>query len=165
MRVYPGITDIAVCTQTIWPGLLALNASEEAATSPLDEGKLRHLVDHAFAALCISKAKGFLIAFDERAPYDSPNYLWFCKRFSRFIYVDRIVIAAEARGQGLARTLYHELFSRARAAKHERVVCEVNIAPPNPQSDAFHDRLGFVEIGQARLPAAGKVVRYLECRL
>ena len=36
--------------------------------------------------------------------------------------------------------------------------------PPNPASDAFHERLGFVEVGQARL-RNGKFVRYLELRV
>ena len=47
----------------------------------------------------------------------------------------------------------------ARAAGHERVVCEVNADPPNPASDAFHAALGFAEIGATLLPN-GKTVRY-----
>ena len=54
------------------------------------------------------------------------------------------------------------VFERARAARHDRVVCEVNLVPPNPGSDAFHDRMGFAEVGRATLGGAGKTVRYLE---
>jgi predicted GNAT superfamily acetyltransferase len=28
------------------------------------------------------------------------------------------------------------------------VTCEVNLEPPNPRSLAFHDRLGFVQVGE-----------------
>jgi len=41
------------------------------------------------------------------------------------------------------------------------VVCEVNSRPPNPESDAFHAALGFVEVGNARIHDGAKDVRYL----
>jgi hypothetical protein len=53
------------------------------------------------------------------------------------------------------------VFAEARAAGHERVVCEINFDPPNPGSDAFHAKLGFSEIGRATL-ANCKSLRYLE---
>jgi hypothetical protein len=107
----------------------------------------------------------FLLAFDQDAAYDSPNFLWFRERFPRFVYVDRVVVGPAARGRGLARRLYDELFAAAAAAGHERVVCEVNLDPPNPGSDAFHARQGFAEIGAAAIHGGAKTVRYLERRL
>ena len=50
----------------------------------------------------------------------------------------------------------------AREAGHTALVCEVNLEPPNPVSDAFHASLGFTELGRGS-PTPGKVVRYL-CR-
>ncbi len=85
----------------------------------------------------------FLLAFDEGAEYDSPNYLWFRRRYPRFVYVDRVAVAQAARGRGHARRLYADLMARAAAADHDVVVCEVNSDPPNPASDAFHATLGF----------------------
>jgi uncharacterized protein len=41
------------------------------------------------------------------------------------------------------------------------VVCEVNISPPNPASDAFHAALGFAEVGSASVYGESKTVRYL----
>ena len=58
--------------------------------------------------------------------------------------------------------LYRELFDRARAAGHDRIVCEVNLDPPNPGSDAFHAKMGFAEVGRAELEPGGKLVRYYE---
>jgi predicted GNAT superfamily acetyltransferase len=102
-----------------------------------------------------------MLAFDHEADYDSPNFFWFRARHPRFVYVDRIVVAASARGRGCARRLYHDLFAHALRAGHERVVCEVNSNPPNPESDAFHASLGFVEVGAASVYGGSKTVRYL----
>jgi len=41
------------------------------------------------------------------------------------------------------------------------VVCEVNLDPPNPVSDAFHATLGFAEVGHQALQGTSKTVRYL----
>jgi len=138
---------------------LALNNAHAVELSWLDAPRFDELVARAFLACRVSNV-AFLIAFDQDARYDSPNFLWFRARYSRFVYVDRVVVASGARGQGHARRLYGELFDRARAAVHDQVVCEVNLEPANPASDAFHGRLGFTEVGSAALPA-GKSVRYL----
>jgi predicted GNAT superfamily acetyltransferase len=139
---------------------LALNASLDVELSPLTRRGLIDLLDAAFHARLADPQRGLLIAFDQDAHYRSPNFLWFKARLARFVYVDRIAVAETARGRGIARRLYDDLFAAARDAGHDRIVCEVNVEPPNPTSDAFHARFGFTEIGQADL-ASGKVVRYL----
>ena len=58
-------------------------------------------------------------------------------------------------------TLYRALFQHSREADHDWVVCEVNIDPPNPGSDAFHEKMGFVEVGRTKLADRDKTVRYL----
>lgn len=145
--------------------LLELNNVHQVETSFLTREKWEHMIAQAFCATCFEQTAGFLIVFDETADYDSPNYLWFRERLDRFAYVDRIVVDNEHRGRGIAKALYEDLFDRARAAGHDRVVCEVNLDPPNPRSDAFHDRLGFSELGRAKVEARDKTVRYLERRL
>src|SRR5690606_26645868 len=116
----------------------------------------------AFVASQVGALDAFLIALDERASYDSPNYLWFKTRLPRFVYVDRVCVSAAARGRGLARLLYLDLFEKAAAAGHDRIVCEVNSNPPNPASDTFHAALGFIEIGRADIHGGTKTVRYFE---
>lgn len=142
------------------PELVALNNAHAAELSFLDADRMAELIGRAFLACRIGEADALLLAFDQAVDYDSPNFLWFRARYDRFVYVDRIVVAGAARGRGLARAIYGFLFDRARAAGHERIVCEVNADPPNPASDAFHAALGFVEVGSAILPASGKTVRY-----
>jgi predicted GNAT superfamily acetyltransferase len=157
------MTDTLACPiETITattPALLALNNAHAAELSPLTAEGMAELIDRAFLAVRVDEGEALLIAFDQAADYDSPNFLWFRERLDRFVYVDRVVVAPAARGRGLARMLYERLFEQARAAGHGQVVCEVNADPPNPASDAFHKALGFVEIGSARLPN-GKTVRY-----
>ena len=139
---------------------LDLNAALEVELSPLTGERLLALVGRAFHARVVEPDRALLITFDQNADYDSPNFLWFRARFDRFVYVDRIAVASSARGAGLARALYEDLFQAVRAAGHTDIVCEVNSDPPNPASDAFHARLGFEEVGRAEL-ANGKQVRYL----
>ena len=140
--------------------VLALNNEHAAELSWLEPERLALLVDQAFFARRIGAVDAFLLAFDQTADYDSPNYIWFRDLYLRFIYIDRIAVAASARGQGHARRLYADLFDQARRAGHGIVTCEVNSDPPNPASDAFHAALGFSEVGQAAIHGGSKSVRY-----
>lgn len=141
--------------------ILALNNAHAVELSWLTAERLSELLGRAFHGRRIGDAEAFLLAFDQDADYDSPNFLWFRARYPRFVYIDRVVVAPSARGRGHARRLYAELLERARAAGHDRVVCEVNAAPPNPASDAFHAALGFTPVGEADIHGGSKTVRYL----
>ncbi len=153
---------ITTLTSTDFPAVLALNNANAAATSALDLAGLTELVEQACYARGVGAGgDGFLIAMDQNAAYDSPNFLWFRQRHDRFLYIDRIVISARARGQGHARRLYEDLFACASRLGHTVVGCEVNSDPPNPVSDAFHSALGFEVVGSAVLEGA-KSVRYYE---
>jgi uncharacterized protein len=151
----------ATASSAIGQRVLALNNAHARELSLLDAKRLAELVGRAFQSRRIGAVDAWLLAFDQDADYDSPNFLWFRLRYARFVYVDRIVVAASARGHGHARRLYEELFNEARRAGHDRVVCEVNHEPPNPESDAFHAALGFNEVGMNATNGGGKSVRYL----
>jgi predicted GNAT superfamily acetyltransferase len=153
-------TDVSQ-TQPLGRALLALNNAHARELSWLEPARLEYLVGEALLARRIGELDAFLLAFDQDARYDSPNFLWFRARYPRFAYVDRIVVAASARGRGCARRLYDDLFGHAVRIGHDRVVCEVNQDPPNPASDAFHAALGFVEVGTANIYDGSRTVRYL----
>jgi uncharacterized protein len=143
--------------------VLALNNAHIKETSILDETSLAELLDMAFYARGIERgATAFLIALDQSAPYRNPNFTWFKDFRESFVYIDRIIVAASARGKGIARILYDDLFAAAQQAGQDRVVCEVNIEPPNPASEAFHLAMGFKEVGQATIHSGTKTVRYFE---
>ena len=44
----------------------------------------------------------FLLAFQPGASCDSPNHLWFCRSFERFVYADRVVVDPACQGRGMA---------------------------------------------------------------
>jgi predicted GNAT superfamily acetyltransferase len=143
--------------------ILLLNNAIAKETSALDEAGLKTLLDMAFYARGIDRgATAFLIALEHNAAYVNPNFMWFQASRESFVYVDRIVVSISARGQGIARVLYEDLMAAARRAGHDRIVCEVNIEPPNPISDAFHLAMGFNAVGHATIHNGAKTVRYFE---
>lgn len=103
---------------------------------------------------------GFLLAFGG-LPLRGPNHGWIHRHRPGAAYVDRVAVAAAARGQGIARRLYEDLAAGLLAAGCCGMGCEVNLDPPNPGSLAFHARLGFRPVGEARDPRNGKRVLYL----
>jgi len=143
------------------PALLALNLASEAVLSPLDDGRLRALIEqswHHRVACVDGTVQAFLIALRPGAEYDSPNYRWFAARFDDFVYVDRIVVATAARQARLASLLYRDLIDRARAAGVARVTCEIDIEPANPASLRFHRNFGFGEVGTQTVAGGSKRV-------
>jgi predicted GNAT superfamily acetyltransferase len=138
---------------------LRLNAEFVQLLSPLDLSGLRRL-DRLAAAHRVVEIEGklaaFVLALRERSDYASPNYRWFAERFRRFLYVDRVVVAPEFQGRGLATLLYRDLFDFARRAGVQRVTCELDREPPNENSARFHAKLGFREVGTLAHP--GKLV-------
>jgi predicted GNAT superfamily acetyltransferase len=140
---------------------LQLNNAHAKETSELNLARLTTLLGMACYAKGIDQGKtAFLIALDHTAPYQNPNFAWFREAYQSFVYIDRIVVAESARGQGIARLLYEDLFAAARSAGVPRIVCEVNSEPPNPASDAFHLAMGFGKVGQAILYDGAKTVNY-----
>lgn len=145
--------------------VLTLNNEHAAELSWLEAPKLAHMIGEAFFAGRIGSRDAFLIAFDETADYDSPNFQWFRERHPRFAYIDRVCVAPHARGRGHARRLYEALFAAAKASGRPLVTLEINAEPPNPGSEAFHAALGFIEVGSAVIHGGTKPVRYYEKRL
>ena len=148
--------------------ILALNDAEVAQTSAMDVARLEELAALAcrFTVADVDgRVVAFLLAMDHAAPYDNDNVRWFAARYPHFAYVDRIVVNADAAGMGVGRLLYRDLIAHARARGLQRVVCEYNLEPPNPASRAFHDRFGFVEVGQQRVAGGTKLVSLQQLEL
>jgi len=142
---------------------LALNNANAKETSALSEGGLASLIGMAFYARGMDcGGTALLIAFDQGTPYENENFAWFKALGRPFVYIDRVIVAEAARGLGIARLLYEDLFGAAMRAGHSRVVCEVNIEPPNPGSEAFHAAMGFSGVGEATIHNGAKRVRYFE---
>lgn len=126
--------------------ILALNAASRPAVSDMSRDDYREIVGWARCVLVAERDGepcGFLILIAPGSAYDSDNYGWFEARFDSHLYIDRIAIAEHAKGRGVGRALYEEAVRIAHGNGDLRLTCEVNVDPPNPQSMAFHERLGF----------------------
>ena len=130
---------------------LRLNQHWVPHVGQIDEDGLASLVDQAALSLVAETAEGdfggFAIVLREGADYGSPNYRWFSDRHERFTYLDRIAVAPSAQGAGLGRLLYGVVADWGRSVGSPVFCAEVNLQPPNPDSLAFHERLGFEGVG------------------
>ena len=141
--------------------ILELNDAEVDQTSPMDRERLR-LLDALAQVHWVVEVDGrvvaFLIAMREDAAYKNDNFEWIAARFSRFLYIDRIVVDAAYAGRGIGAALYRQLFEHALAGEVGHLACEYNIEPPNPASKAFHEKSGFKEVGTQWLANGSKQV-------
>ena len=147
--------------------VLEMNNAAVPAVNPHDATSLAQLLTIADKAWVVDHSGvlgGLLVVFAPGAPYASRNYEWLSERYENFGYVDRIVVAPMHRRMGLAAKLYEEFASHARVAGADRLLCEVNVDPPNPQSIAFHEANGWTAIDDLE-HGPGKVVRFFERRL
>ena len=157
------MTDIVLqdITEADYDRLVEINRAEIQHTSPMDRNRLQELVSYscfAKAAVISGKIVAFVLAMRENAPYVNANYLWFSKRYSQFLYIDRIVVAREQSGMGLGSRMYREVFQFAATEHLPLVGCEINVIPPNPASHKFHEKLGFREVGRQWLADNSKQV-------
>ena len=141
--------------------ILALNVECEAQLSPLTLERLQQMMAIAYRVSVTDDASAMLVAFDERAPYWSPNFAWFYERYPRFVYVDRVAVTAAARGRGLARSLYEDLTAAAIADGHSVLCAEFYSDPPNVASEAFHAVMDFESVGDVFVAEYGKRVRMM----
>lgn len=140
--------------------IIALNRESEAATSPMDEARFAELYDMASLMIVAerdSQVIGFLMGFVDSIDLDGVNYRWFDTRLKRFFYIDRIVVDASCRGEGVGQRIYSEVRQWAREQGLLWMAAEMNLDPPNLRSLKFHRRNGFMEIGTQKLPD-GRIV-------
>ena len=146
------------------PALLMMNEAEVPAVSPMTAESFAALKAEAESLTVVARGDevgGFLLAFAPGAAYASANYQWFCARYQRFSYVDRIVVAPAARGYGIGQRLYELLERHARELGRDMLCCEVNVRPMNAGSLRFHKRHGFHEVGQQDTDGGTKRVSML----
>ncbi len=117
------------------PEALASIASESVITIVAD-------VDDEVAGFCFVLGPG--------ADYGSLNYAWFAERYDDFVYLDRVAIPPAFQRRGIGRAMYAEVERLAveNCPSATTLLLEVNLVPRNDTSLAFHDELGFVEVGQ-----------------
>ena len=146
-----------------FPRILDINATEEEKTSRIDLARITQLdlwSDYHKVAVVDDEVVGFLLVMSEASDYDGENFRWFVERYSRFLYIDRIVIDGSAARRGVGSALYGDLIQFAATQSWSTLCCEINVLPPNPVSHAFHAHFGFEEVGRSAEAGAPKVVSY-----
>lgn len=130
--------------------MLELNNSAVPNVNPLERGDLERIAALAAYYRVVQDADGvagFVICMPSGVGYWSGNYRWFEERYDSFLYLDRVVVAERVRGQGIGAALYDDMHTFA-ATRWPQVALEVNLAPPNPGSVRFHERLSYERVGE-----------------
>lgn len=127
--------------------VLAINRDSRPGVAALDAAELSRLMtlphEHR-VALRGTGVAGYLLAFHGGAPYEGEEFRAFGQFFSGpYLYVDQVAVAPAFRATGVGRCLYEAIQSLAALQGIGTLCCEVNLAPANPGSQAFHRRLGF----------------------
>lgn len=148
------------------PRALAMNNAALPAVNELDADSFAQLIVDCDRTWVVddddsTSLGGLLVTVRPGSAYGSANYAWLDERYDDFCYVDRIIIAPSHKRLGLGSKLYATLELHAAEQQAARLLCEVNIEPPNPQSLAFHAERGWVPI-EDRVFGEGKAVRYLQ---
>ncbi|MFI5314840.1 MAG: GNAT family N-acetyltransferase [Myxococcota bacterium] len=131
--------------------VLAVNAEGLPGVTPLSAAEVEACIERAALFRVAERAGslcGYLIAFAAGLREIGDEYAWFSARHASFLYVDQVAVASRAQRSGVGSALYGDLEREARRQAIPRIVCEVNLRPPNPRSLAFHAARGFAEVGR-----------------
>lgn len=153
--------NIRLATKEDLPAVLKLNTAALPHVSDVKLADMRRFLKQADPFLIIEDKEeiaGFMIVLQQGLDYESLNYAFFCNNYPDFDYVDRIVISEKFRGQKFGTALYKHLFS---ISGKNIIACEVNIKPPNTDSMAFHNKLGFNKVAEQETENGKKSVAML----
>jgi len=133
--------------------VLEINESNIPDVGEMDDTKLDLFLEEAANVSVVEvddTVVGIMILLGPGSAYASPNYRWFSERYDNFLYVDRIALAPEARGQGWGPALYAMFAELAAELASPVMLAEVNTVPRNDRSLRFHEINGFEEIARCQ---------------
>ncbi len=145
--------------------ILRLNEESVPHVSRISKKELDHffkIASHILVVEMEESVVGFMITILPGKNYSSLNYQFFNNHYKSFEYVDRIAIDEKHRGEGIGKALYNYLFEHADS---DFITCEVNLKPPNPNSLAFHEKMGFAEKSKLQTDGGKKKVSLLVKKL
>ena len=130
------------------------NNVPEVGDRPLDEFKL--LVENSDYNCCIVENKtvvGFVICFQDNKTSTSflteqnhKNFIEIQSKVNNFLYIDRIAVHENYRGQNIGKKIYQHVEKFAIVNNIELLTAEINLLPKkNEISFKFHEKYGFRE--------------------
>ena len=130
------------------------NNVPEVGDRPLDEFKL--LVENSDYNCCIVEnitVVGFVICFQDSKASTSfltdqnhKNFIEIQKHLDNFLYIDRIAVHENHRGQNIGKEIYQHVEKFAIENNIELLTAEINLLPKkNEISFNFHEKNGFRE--------------------
>jgi predicted GNAT superfamily acetyltransferase len=152
-------------TDDDFPVILKLNQAAVPQVNAVDTDALRWFEQEATyfrVAEAGGHLVGFLIAVAHDSGYASKYFGWFCDRYDRFVYVDRVIVAESARGKRIAWNLFEDV-ERVAGERGYLLVSDVYSRPPNQISLSFHDKYGFQRVGSQQVDdGAREVAKFLK---
>jgi len=151
--------------------VLALNNAAAPAVNELTSSDLEWFAEISHLFLVSESGigeerqiTGFLIGLlGPGVDYESINYKWFTSRYESFLYVDRVVVGESSWSRGNGRRFYEAL---AASGSDQPVMCaEVNIKPRNDRSLIFHEKFGFIPVGEQDTEGGSKRVQLMEYKI
>ncbi|WP_405062793.1 GNAT family N-acetyltransferase [Kribbella sp. NBC_01505] len=140
-----------------YASVLTLNATAAGLVDPLGLDRLdwlRLIAAHAVVVEDGGRPLGFVLTFTPGSAYDGLEYGWFAATYGdRFLFIDRIVVDAERRRQGIASTVYRAI--ERSAQPFARVVTRVRSDLPDTSGLDFHLARGYTQVGSQRNPSGG----------
>ena len=130
------------------------NNVPEVGDRPLDEFKL--LVENSDYNCCIvenNTVVGFVICFQDNKTSTSflieqnhKNFIEIQSKVNNFLYIDRIAVHENYRGQSIGKEIYQHVEKFAIVNNIEFLTAEINLLPKkNEISFKFHEKNGFRE--------------------
>ena len=130
------------------------NNVPEVGDRPLDEFKL--LVQNSDYNCCIIENKtvvGFVICFQDNKTSSSflteqnhKNFIEIQRQMNNFLYIDRIAVHENYRGQNIGKQIYQHVEKFAIVNNIEFLRAEIDLLPKkNEISFKFHEKYGFRE--------------------
>ena len=161
--------NIRPFAETDRAALLRLNGDNWPSVYPLDEDLLAWLRGfgghHRVAVDPAGVVLGYLMTFSSASAYDDTEIRELRRRVAEpFLYICQVAIAPEHRRRRIGCAFYEAATDAAQRQGLRLLCCDVNTDPPNPESFAFHRRLGFLEIGQG-IASNGVAIAYLTRKL
>ena len=97
----PQVADVTAMWRINEEGLPSVGEVSEAALADL-----LSLSEFPLSAFDGDEMLGFVLCLPPGTPYASPNYGWFNRRYTNFLYVDRIAVARSHRDRQVGISLY-----------------------------------------------------------